>query len=75
MSVLKTGTVFAGRRSPDTHNEIIRVYTENGKKMVEVDQYGATLKNQNHQRKATFFAAEIRSALNNGNAHIVLVRR
>ena len=73
-SVIKLGTVFAGSKSPDIHNEIIRVYTDNGKRMVDVDQYGATLANMEHNKKATFFVSEIRRSLNKGTAHIVLVR-
>lgn len=74
-SIIKVGMVFAGRRSPNVHNEIIRIYTDNGKRMVEVDQYGATLANMDHSKKATFYVGEIRRALNRGTADIVLVRQ
>jgi len=73
-NVIKTGTVFAGARSPDTHNEIIRVYTDKGRRMVEADQYGATLANKDHHKKVIFYVREIRQSLNRGTAHIILVR-
>jgi len=74
-NIIKPGTVFAPTRNGSIHNEIIRVYTDNGRRMVEVDQYGATLETKEHHRKVVFYVREIRSALNSGLAHIVLVRR
>jgi hypothetical protein len=74
MNVIKLGAVFTGAKSPNVHSEIIRIYTDNGKRMVDVDQYGATLANKDWNKKATFFASEIRRALNRGTADIILVR-
>ena len=74
MSVIKAGTVFAGKKSPDIHHEILRTYTENGKTMVEVEQYGSTLKTMEHSRKVIFYANEIAYILKKGLAHIILVR-
>jgi len=75
-NVIKKGTVFAGTRSPDTHNEIIRVYTDKSgrRRMADIDQYGATLANKDHHRQVTFYVREIRQSLNRGTAHIILVR-
>jgi len=73
-SVIKTGTVFAGNKSPNVHNEIIRIYTDNGKRMADVDQYGATLANKDWSKKITFFVDEINHCLKKGLAHIVLAR-
>lgn len=34
-----TGMVFGSSKNPSVFNEITRLYTENGKKMVEVSQF------------------------------------
>jgi len=73
-NVIKLGTVYAANKAPNIHNEIIRIYTDNGKQMVDVDQYGATLANKNWNKKVTFFASEIGYMLKRGLAHIVLAR-
>ena len=75
-SVIRLGTVFAARKAPNIHSEIIRVYTdaETGIKMVDVDQYGATLANKDWHKQITFFAAEITYALRRGILHVILVR-
>jgi hypothetical protein len=72
--VIKLGTVFAGKRAPDTHNEIVRIYEENGKKMVEVEQYGTTIANKETNRKVVFFAREITRGLKNNWIHLILAR-
>ncbi len=36
---LVTGMVLSSIKAPETYNEITRMYTENGKKMVEVSQF------------------------------------
>ncbi len=77
ISIIKPGMVFAGNRSGDIHNEIMSIRKENGttgRTMCEVEQYGATLATQNHNKRITFFATEIIRALNRGNAHVILVR-
>jgi hypothetical protein len=78
---IRLGTVFAGARAPDTHNEIVKIfmsreYGHNGRyvKMVEVEQYGTTLANKETNRKVIFFAREINQMLNRGIAHLILVR-
>ena len=73
-NIIRPGTVFAGNDSPNVHNEIIRVYTDNGRQMVDVDQYGATLASKEHHKKVTFYTGEIISMLRRGLAHIILVR-
>ena len=76
-NVIKQGTVYAGNKSANIHNEIIRIYTdtESGRKMADVDQYGATLANKEWNKKITFFVDEISYMLRRGLAHIVLVRQ
>jgi len=73
-SAIKIGTVFAGKKSPNVHNEITRVYTDDGVKMVEVEQYGATLANKDHSKTVFFTESEVRYMLRNGFAHLILVR-
>lgn len=36
---LKTGMVISAVKAFDTYNEIVRLYVENGKKMVELSQF------------------------------------
>ena len=75
---LKERMVFAGSKSPNVHNEIVRIYKGdiNGKTktLVETEQYGATLENQNHNKRVIMIATEITRVLNNRMAHIVLAR-
>ena len=77
-NIIKIGTVYAGTRTPNIHNEIVKIYDGevNGKKqkMVDVAQYGATLANKDHERNVTFTVNEIRRALRNGWAHVILAR-
>jgi hypothetical protein len=69
-NIIKVGTVFAGKKSPSIHNEITKVYTDNGKKMVEVAQYSMHAED----KTIVFFSSEITRALKIGMAHIVLAR-
>ena len=72
--IIKAGTVFAGVKSGSVHNEIINVYIVNGKKMVDVEQYGATLANKGHEATVTFYYSEITRMFRKGLAHVVLIR-
>jgi len=71
-NTIKIGTVIVGNKSGGIHNEIVRIYTENNKRMIEVEQYRATLVNKDHNKTVVFFEKEIFSMLRKGLAHVVL---
>ena len=76
MDIIKLGTVFAARKALNIHSEIIKIYTDgDGRKMVDVDQYGATLENKEYQKKVTFYEDEINYAIRRGIVDIILVRQ
>lgn len=65
---LMNGMVFSGLKSPDTYNEIVRIYKrDDGKKMIDVLQFGKT----DEDKPITFFEKEIQYALRKGIAFIV----
>lgn len=65
--MLKTGMVFSSIKAPCTYNEIVRLYFENGKKMVEVSQFSK----ENDDLTIIFSEKEIKYMLKKGTAYIV----
>ena len=74
-NIIKIGTVIAHRKSPNIHNEIVKIYDENSKKMIDVEQYGATLSNKEHDKKVTFFYDEIVTAIKKQLVYIISNRK
>lgn len=64
---LMTGMVFSGAKSPDTYNEITRLYVENGKKMVEVSQFSI----DEEDKTIIFYEREILYMLRKRIAYVV----
>ena len=63
---LMTGMVLSSVKAPETFNEITRIYTENGKKMVEVSQFTK----YDDDITVIFFAREILRGLRRGTLYI-----
>jgi hypothetical protein len=66
--------VFAGKRTPAIHNEIVSIYNDNGQKMAKCEQYGSTLATMEHNRIVLFTVKEIRWLLNHNAVYVILAR-
>lgn len=63
---LQTGMVISSVKAPDTYNEIVRMYTENGKKMVEVAQFNTF----GDDKTVIFYEKELLHMLKRGLAYV-----
>lgn len=64
---LQTGMVISSVKAPDTYNEIVRMYVENGKKMVEVAQFNI----YEDDKTVIFHEKEILHMLRSGLAYVI----
>lgn len=64
---LKNGMVISSVKAPETYNEIVRLYTENGKKMVEISQFNI----YEDDKTIIFYEKEILYMLRRGLAYVV----
>lgn len=64
---LKTGMVLSSVKAPDTYNEIVRIFSKNGKRMVEISQFSKT-----EEDKTVYFEEkELIYSIKRGIAYIV----
>lgn len=64
---LKKGMVFSSVKAPETYNEIIGIYEENGRKIVEIAQFSKT----EDYKIVRFFEKELTFSLKRGLVYIV----
>ena len=69
-TLVKVGTVFAGKKSPSVHNEIVRFFVENGKKYAEVEQYSKDIET----KSVIFTVAELKYIFKRDMAYVILTR-